>query len=194
MKYQILLGILFTLLSHKKASARELANKYGVSERTIYRYVDELSLANIPVYVERGRYGGICIPDSFRLPVNFFTEGEYRAIVETLESFNGELNNSELSSALEKIKMQIKRGKGDFSVRGDILIDSSTWGDANGFSEKLKIIQQSIQDTSVLAIQYRSRIGEDTFRDIEPYVLILKQNNAIFTPIAACARISACSS
>ena len=58
MKYTMLLKILFLLLSRRKVSARYIADRYELSIRTVYRYIDELSLAGIPIYNERGRNGG----------------------------------------------------------------------------------------------------------------------------------------
>ncbi len=85
MKFSILLSILFDLLSKRKVTATELAQKHGVSTRTVYRYIDLLS-TSAPVCVERGRNGGIFIHEEFKLPVDFFTEEEFSAIVEALET------------------------------------------------------------------------------------------------------------
>ena len=57
MKYQRMLRILFLLLSRDKVSAKYIADKYELSLRTVYRYIDELSLANVPIYNVRGRNG-----------------------------------------------------------------------------------------------------------------------------------------
>ena len=59
MKYQIMIGMLFTLLAKRKVSAGELAAKYGVSKRSVYRYVDEMTVAGIPIDLSRGAQGGI---------------------------------------------------------------------------------------------------------------------------------------
>ena len=54
-----LFDILYTLLNKQKVTARELAGKFEVSVRTIYRDIDALSLAGIPVYMTKGKGGGI---------------------------------------------------------------------------------------------------------------------------------------
>jgi len=59
MKFEVMLGILFRLLRRTKASATELADLYGVSQRSIYRYVEELIVSGVPINIIRGRNGGI---------------------------------------------------------------------------------------------------------------------------------------
>ena len=67
MKFVILLDILFELLSKRKVTATFLSEKFNISTRTVYRYVDTLSLC-IPLYVKQGREGGIYLSDSYKLP------------------------------------------------------------------------------------------------------------------------------
>jgi len=72
MKFAILLEILFELLAKRKVTATYLAEKHEISTRTVYRYIDLLSLT-VPIYIKRGRNGGICITDNYKLPVGFMT-------------------------------------------------------------------------------------------------------------------------
>lgn len=62
-----MLEILLLLLTQKKVTACELANEYGLSRRTIMRYIEAIELAGIPVYSEKGRYGGFYIAEGFKL-------------------------------------------------------------------------------------------------------------------------------
>ena len=55
MKYQIIMDMFFTLLARKRVSAAELAARYGVSVRSIYRYVEELTVSGVPVDIAHGR-------------------------------------------------------------------------------------------------------------------------------------------
>ena len=56
-----MVNMLMLLLSRRKMRARELAERYNISLRSVYRYVEELAVAGIPIYISRGRYGGIAI-------------------------------------------------------------------------------------------------------------------------------------
>ena len=80
MKYALLLKILFDLLGKRKVTASYLSEKYDISPRTVYRYVEELAKV-APVYVKRGRDGGVSIADNYKLPMGFMTEKEYDAVI-----------------------------------------------------------------------------------------------------------------
>ena len=84
MNTEILLDMLFECLEKRRVTARYLAEKYAVSERTVYRYIEELS-KKVPIFVKRGRNGGICLSDSYRLPVGFMSGEEYTALLDALQ-------------------------------------------------------------------------------------------------------------
>ena len=65
MKYGVMLKILMLLLQRRKITASELAERYEVSVRSIYRYIEELIICGVPIDIQRGRYGGITVSDTF---------------------------------------------------------------------------------------------------------------------------------
>ena len=81
-----LFKILYYLLDKGRATAPELAARFEVSARTIYRDIDALSGAGIPVYTEAGRGGGICLMNHFVLDRAMFTEAEKQDILSALQS------------------------------------------------------------------------------------------------------------
>ncbi len=176
MKFQIMMKILFTLLKKRKASAAELAAQNDVSERSIYRYVEELIISGVPLDIIRGRNGGIFLPDTYRLPENFFTREEYAAAVNALSALYDQLRDENVLHALEKISQGQKRSSRDLTLSGNILVDSGTWGDAYDFSEKLKVFEYATETCQCLEILYIDRSGSESRRTIEPHLLIYKQN------------------
>ncbi|MBR4943672.1 MAG: WYL domain-containing protein [Clostridia bacterium] len=178
MKFSILLAILFDLLAKRKVTATYLADKHEISTRTVYRYVDELSF-NVPIHVKRGRNGGICISDSYKLPVGFMTLDEYDATIEALAAMYTQLPEERFLAAKRKLSAQMKAEARDLTLSGDlgnILVDGGSWGDTRAFSEKVRLFEESIRDLIVLEIEYNARTGEKTTRKIEPHVLVFKQN------------------
>ncbi len=178
MKFTILLEILFELLAKRKVTAPYLAEKYELSPRSIYRYIDQLSLT-VPIYVKRGRDGGICISDSYKLPKGFMTKDEYDAAIEALEMTYAQLPENKFLAAKHKLSAQVKAESRDLALSaeiGSILVDGGTWGDENSFSEKLRLIEECIKQRIALEIDYQSRMGEKTKRKIEPHLLVFKQN------------------
>ena len=105
MKFAILLDILFDLLLKRRVTATELAEKYEISTRTVYRYIDLLSMT-VPVYVKQGRNGGICISDSYKLPMGFMTKDEYDAAMEALAAMYSQLPQERFLQAKRKLSAQ----------------------------------------------------------------------------------------
>ena len=177
MKFSILLAILFDLLSKRKVTANYLAEKHEISPRTVYRYIDLLSIS-VPVYVKRGRNGGICISDNYKLPVGFMTVEEYEACIQSLSTMYAQLPEERFLSAKRKLSAQVKAESRDLTLSGElgnILVDGGTWGDTRTFSEKMRLVEECLKEKILLEIEYQSRIGEKTKRKIEPHVLVFKQ-------------------
>lgn len=176
MKYRIMIKMLMLLMSRRKVTANEIADRFEISVRSVYRYVEELSVAGVPLDVARGRYGGIYIADTFKLPAGYFTRGEYAAIINALTAMLSTVDDDELKSALEKIKREQKSDKRELAVCGNIIVDGGAWADLGKFPDKMKVCEQAVQGSLSLEIDYISREGEHSRRVIDPHVLIYKQN------------------
>lgn len=176
MKYEIMLDILFELLSKKCVSASYLANKYQVSKRSIYRYINEIEYAGVPLYTVRGNSGGIAIIDTFRLSSTFLSVKEYEQVINALSSINSSLPNKLLDSAINKLKSNVKNEYSGFDVKsGNLIIDCGPWGDTVGYKTKMKIVQQCIENNRQLFIRYHDRNSKVTERIIDPHVIVFKQ-------------------
>lgn len=176
MKYRIMLKMLVMLTTKRKVTAKEIADRFEISQRSVYRYVEELSVAGVPVDVVRGRYGGIFISDTYRLPSGYFTKGEYDAVLNALQAMSGQINDENITTAWEKLASRKKEDRRELSVCGNIIVDGGSWADMGSFSEKMKVCEQAVKDNLCLDIDYISRGGEHSRRIIEPYVLVYKQN------------------
>ena len=178
MKFSILIAIIFELLAKRKVTAKYLAEKHEISTRTVYRYIDDLTLAGVPVQVLRGRDGGICISDSYKLPKGFMTKEEYESAIEALQMMYAQLPEERFLDAKRKLSAQVKAEVRDFALSaevGSILVDGGTWGDSGAFAEKLRLFEECIKEKLLVEIEYHSREGEYTQRKIEPHVLVSKQ-------------------
>lgn len=176
MKYQIMLKILMLLLSKKKITAKEIAERYEISVRSVYRYVEELIVCGVPVDIARGRYGGLTVADTFRLPAGYFTREEYAAAINALDAMASQVHSESIISAREKLESRQKNERTGSSVSGNIIVDGGTWGDTKRFSDKMLVVEQAVNEGRSLMIDYISRGGEHSRRIIDPHVLIFKQN------------------
>ncbi len=176
MKYQHMIDMLFVLLTKRRVSAGELAARYNISVRTVYRYIDEMTVAGIPIDVARGAGGGIYISDAYKLPKGYMTREEYESAIGAMQAMESELGDPALSSAIRKLSAKAKEERQDGAITGNILVDSGTWGSERKFSEKLALLERSIAEKEALEIDYTARGGERTRRVILPHLLVYKQN------------------
>ena len=107
-----LFRILYYVLEKGKVTANELSEKFEVSVRTIYRDIDVISSAGIPIYATQGKGGGIEIADDFVLKKSLLSEKEQEQILvalKGLEGINKQYENELLTklSAFSKLKIQI---------------------------------------------------------------------------------------
>ena len=176
MKYEIIIGILFELLSKKCVKAGYLADKFEVSVRSIHRYISCLEMAGVPIYTIRGNQGGFAIVDTYRLSATFMTMKEFDQVIKTLSAITDSVPNKTLNSAINKLKSVTKNEYSGFNLKsGNLIIDAGPWGDAVGYKSKLVIIQKSIDECKKISITYHDRNGTITERIIEPHVIIFKQ-------------------
>lgn len=176
MKYQVMMGILFTLLKNRRATAQELAARFDISPRSVYRYIEEMIVAGIPIDVARGQYGGIYISDAYKLPRGFLTRTEYERAVAAMRAMDSEWQDEALASAIRKLTSQMKSERQDEAVTGEILVDSGTWGKESRFSDKLLLLERAVKAREALEIDYVDRGGGRTHRVILPHLLVYKQN------------------
>ncbi len=118
-----LFKIVYHLLDQGQATAPELAEKFEVSVRTIYRDMDALSAAGIPIYAESGRYGGIYLMSGFVLDRVVLSEKEKQEILTALQSLNVTKNTSG-SQTLQKLSAMFQLHTEDW-----LEVDFSRWGD-----------------------------------------------------------------
>ena len=175
MKFGVLLDMLFELLDKRKLPASYFADKYGLSIRTVYRYLGELALC-VPVSVKRGRGGGISIADNYKLPSGFFTEEEYACAVDALEAAYASTADKKLLDAKGKLTAERKNREWEafFSGAADsVFVDGSSFG-SESTTEKLRLLERAIEDRVAVEIEYRANKTTKTVRSVEPHLLLLK--------------------
>lgn len=176
MKYEIMLGILFELLSKKCVKANYLAEKYEVSVRSIHRYINCLEMAGVPIYTLRGNQGGFAIVDTYKLASSFMTVNEFEQTIDALTAITTSVPNKVLENAINKLKSAVKNESSGLNIKsGNLIIDAGPWGDTVGYKSKLAVIQKSIEENKKLFIRYHDRNGDITERTIEPHVIVFKQ-------------------
>lgn len=176
MKIDRLVSIILILLDKERVGAQELAERFEVSRRTIYRDIDAINLAGIPVRAMSGVGGGFEIMEKYKIDKNFFSTADLSAILTGLTGLSGMMQGDELASALAKIKSFIPADKAkeiEFKAN-QISIDLSPWIGHQNLQSNLEAIKAALQESKLLSFEYTDRHGNKTHRTAEPYQLVLK--------------------
>lgn len=182
MKYEILIRILFMLLSRKgKVTAAEIASRFEISRRTVYRYMDTLTLAHVPVLVDKGTNGGYYISDTFKINP-YLTEKEFSTLNEILKSFEAIFPDRDISFIRDKL-LNSKLNEQAAISSSSLIIDGTNWANGNS-SPKISVISNAVEASKLLDICYHAANGTVTKRTIEPHALALK--NGLWYVFAYC--------
>lgn len=164
-----LFRILYYLLDKGHATAPELAEKFEVSVRTIYRDVDAISSAGIPIYVTTGRNGGIQFLDDYVLNKSFFSDSERLEILSSLQSLSA-VQYPEVDTVLKKLGAIFQVGLTDW-----IDVDFSRWGSVAESENKLfRQLKQAILENREIIFDYHNSSGNSGKRNVYPYKLVYK--------------------
>jgi predicted DNA-binding transcriptional regulator YafY len=176
MRIDRMLGITMMVLNRDRVTARELAEKFEVSVRTIYRDLEAINLAGIPIVSHSGSQGGYGIMDTFRIDRQFLTFEDILAMVSTLRGVNSTLENQELDLAIEKIASLLPRHQADEMDRysKQVVIDILPLGYTKRQKDRLKTVHQALVEERLLRFEYCNTKGEKTIRCVEPMTLIFK--------------------
>lgn len=176
MKIDRLISILVILLRKEKVQAKELAEMFEVSVRTILRDIEALNLAGIPIVTYQGANGGIGIADGYRIDKSVLTNQEIAAIVTTLKGMSKTIPDTQYEVLIDKFKNILPTPQLEIlnSKVNQFMIDLSPWGGNAYIKEKLSILRKAIESYKLIEFSYRDVNGKGTERKAEPYSLVLK--------------------
>lgn len=163
-----LFRIIYLLMEKKCITAKELANRLEVSERTIYRDLDKLSIAGIPVYTTRGNGGGITLLSDYVLDKVTLTDEDKCKIISSLQAMNAVTNERDVKE-LERLQDFLGWDEPDW-----IEIDFSTWGNAERQAEIFQQFKTAILQHFYVEICYASCNEMTSERRIKPLKLLFK--------------------
>lgn len=182
MKIDRLVGIIMVLLDKERIGARELASMFEVSPRTIYRDIDAIGRAGIPIRSAPGMGGGFEIMQEYKVDKNVFSTADLSAILMGLSSLSSMVRGDELANALAKVKSFIPADKADeIGLKANqICIDLSPWIGSQSTQAYLEVIKTALQDCRLVSFGYIAHHGRETVRTAEPYQLVLKGGHWYF--------------
>jgi predicted DNA-binding transcriptional regulator YafY len=178
MRADRLLSLMLYLQTEGTLTAHELAARFAVSERTIYRDVEALSLVGIPIYAQRGANGGISLDEHYRTSLTGFSLADLRALF--LTSNSGPLHDLGLTlenSILKLLAALPSRHQQEVDrLRQRFYIDSARWFDYSTRPSLLPDLQQAVWEDRQVALIYRNYEGNSSEQTIDAYALVAKAN------------------
>jgi len=171
MQINRLLEIVIILLNSSKVTAKELADKFGVSIRTIYRDLEILSTSNIPIYTTRGSQGGISLLENYTLDKRIVNEEEQKEILAALQSLQvvGVSDNE----VLLKLSSLFQSNQNESWIE----IDFTEWGSTIIEKEFFELLKKSILQNIVVTFTYFNSYRQSGVKEVEPVKLLYKAHH-----------------
>ena len=168
MKDNRLFRILYYILEKGKVTASELADKFEVSVRTIYRDIDSLSSSGIPIYATQGKGGGIEIAEDFVLSKSLLSKQEKQQIMSALHGLDSIAKQHE-NELLIKLSALFKIKNTNW-----IEVDFNNWQNNKLYEKNFYDIKSAILSKHMISFSYFSSNEEETRRRVKPARLLFK--------------------
>ena len=174
MQMDELFEFVYILIEKKQVTAQEMAERFGVSSRTIYRWVEALSASGIPLYAVKGRGGGIAISERYALDKTVLTEEERQAIVASVKALRTLSGTAESAAdtqntAVEKLS-HLSTQQTDW-----IEVDFAPWSpESQGVRECFGMLRDCILKKRQVAFDYFSVSGTHERRTVHPIKLVYR--------------------
>lgn len=170
MKNDRLFEMMYLLLQKQAMTAPELSQKLEVSVRTVYRDVETLAKAGVPVYTTSGRNGGIFMSAGFTVDKALLSGEEQKRLVFALQSLRA--TGQDVDKLMEKLGAVFQTTSENW-----IEVDFSRWGCHQTDSDRFETIKTAILDRHVLQMRYCGSDGQTKVRRVEPIKLIFRDKS-----------------
>ena len=169
MQTENLFELTYILLEKRQVTAGEMAEHFGVSQRTIYRWVDALNLAGVPVYSTKGKGGGIHVSEKYALDKTVFTDAEKAEILSSLNALNA--LSGQKNSAVSKFRSLVSSDKNIDWIE----VDFSPWNPKMQEIRKLfSLLKSAVIDCKKVSFDYFPRDGFCTNRTVHPWKIVFR--------------------
>ena len=173
-----LITLIFLLQNQPNQKASELAEKLGVSLRTVHRYFEMLDELGIPVYSERGPYGGFSLVRGYKLPPLIFSIEEAVAIhmgTNLISEAWGELYRDAAQSVMAKIENILPNEQRDEVnwARRSLIATNLYRSDLVGLASTMKDLRAAIHEHQQISMTYQSSLKAEK-RKVDPYALVFR--------------------
>ncbi len=174
MKVERLLAIVIKMLNSKRVTAKELAEYFEVSVRTIQRDIETINLAGIPIVSFKGQNGGYGIMEDYLISKSYFSEEEQELLLTTLQGVYKAYEDRGFQDIMDKLLLLKSNPHTD--KRSNLIMDFSPWGSSEIRKKQVDMLRKAIDDNKLIEFDYMDINGCKTRRKVEPAALLLKVN------------------
>lgn len=178
MRANRLLRLMFVLQSKEQMTAEALAEVLEVSTRTIYRDIDALNLAGVPIYTQGGRHGGIYLDKQYRISLNSLGPEEIQSLF--VIGTQGPISDLGLDNAVENALLKLLaalplryRDEAE-RIRQRVHFDASQWFYQRDVSRWMPHLLQAVFEDRKISLQYLRIDGTTTEKTVCPYGVVAK--------------------
>jgi predicted DNA-binding transcriptional regulator YafY len=178
LKIDRLLAMTMMLLNRKRVSAKELADYFEVSTKTIYRDIDTLNQAGIPIVAHQGINGGFEVLEHYTMSRQFLSLDELLSIRAAVIGISRTFDDQSFANLLEKVQALLNRteqAKLEHSGH-PVTFDFNPWGQGLLAKEKITCLRTAVEERRMVTFHYTNLQGTASTRVVEPAGLVLKGN------------------
>lgn len=175
MKMDRLIALIMILLEHEQISARELAERLEVSRRTIYRDIDTLNRAGLPIYTLMGAWGGVGLMKSYKVGKTVFTPQEIQNLQNGMQSYKQLFGRREMVYAAEKLNA-LYPDNAERQPNAPFVMDLSLNQGNESLRSLFGMMETAMNEHCVLTFAYTDARGQISERQAEPYQVVFKES------------------
>lgn len=172
MKIDRLLGILNVLANTDRTTIQELAERFEVSKRTIFRDLDTLSESGVPIVTYSGIGGGVAVIEGYKLKSNILSKNDIKNVFTALNGLMSIDESTDLTNLMAKL---IPEETSTVFSESDYVIDLSSWFQDSITQEKVSVLHKAIKNQNCIYLEYISKRSRSE-RIIHPHKLVYKQS------------------
>lgn len=169
MKIERLLAITMMLINKKKVTAKELADYFEVSVRTIQRDMDHLSMAGVPLFSDVGKSGGYSMVEDYKMDKNFLKEDEATMLISLLKNFQSLVPYDEAKTMTKKLEVLYP----DKSQDDKIIFKLSPFVNGSKYREFMGMLTKARERQNKVEVTYMDAQFMESKRIICPYRLVM---------------------
>lgn len=174
MRADRMLSIILYLLNKRSVTGQELADHFEVSLRTIYRDIEKICEAGVPVASCGGTGGGYYIMDGYDIEKLFLKKDEVRTLIPLVDSLGSLLGGDQ---SLRGLLHKLEKVSEDKTRKGNLAIDLSHFSMHEELKQFLSLTSQAIEHDKLLIFNYINRNKDFSERVVEPVRIALNDGN-----------------